>query len=333
MMIRFWILCCATLLLGACDQGGMGVVTDDDDDIADDDVSDDDDNDDDDDDDDDDSTAVFPPEEAEVFLVYGYPAALEANSVDAYLAISSNASYNGTYWTYDDGERRYTIRQYQDEDGFYEGLRTPGSIVVYAGHSNFGLGASFSPLEDHADVEYITTVDDFWQYGTETVAINYGLLLNNQAYPNFVLDPDDIIQNPVNYTVPVMNVERFPNNLGVGPGESFTPYGNDGYGHPYHYVDTHDGYEKTIVRASALNIPDDMAYDLLFIRSCQSGRYYIHNFDRGTFFYSDGEAAYDSAMVYRFIKGIVEGSSYEEILWDLNSVDAIYDYFVFDETP
>ena len=335
MTIRLWALTCVAILLGACSEDGLGVGLGDDDDDDDDGISDAGASDADADADADDAGGPqpgYPPTDAPIFLVYGYPAVIESASVDAYLAINSKASFNGEYWTYDDGVRYFTIRQYQDDEGFYEGLRTPGAIVVFAGHSNFCLGASFSPLEDHSEVDHISSVDDFWQYGTDAVAINYELLLTNQAYPNFVLDPEDVVQNPVNYTVPIMNVDRFPNTLGVEPGEEFTPYGDDGYGNPFHYVDTHDGYEKTIVRASALNLPEDLAYDLLFVRSCQSGRYYIHNLDRGTMFYTDGEAEYDSAMVYRFIKGIFEGNSYDEILEELNSVDPIYYYHSFDET-
>jgi hypothetical protein len=168
-----------------------------------------------------------------MYLVYGYPATLESVSVDAYLAIAGG-SYNGQYWTYDDGVRRYTIRQFEDGSGFYEGLAAPGSIVVYAGHSNFGLGASFDPQTDHSEVEYIETVDDFFHYGSETVAINYELLRDNQAYPNFVLRPQDVVQNPENYLVPYMNVERFPNDQGVGPGDTFGIIGYDNSGNPYH---------------------------------------------------------------------------------------------------
>ncbi len=341
MRTGLFVLLCSVAWLAACNDGEMWIVTDDDDDdmADDDDVADDDDMGDDDDatddddigdDDDDDDTTAYPPEMADVFLVYGYPATLESASVDAYLAIAGG-SYNGQYWTYDDGKRRYTIRQYEDESGFFEGLATPGSIVVYAGHSNFGLGASFDPQDDHSEVGYIETVDDFFHYGSETVAINYELLRDNQAYPNFVLRPEDIVENPQNYLIDHLNVERFPNNQGVGPGDTFGIIGYDGSGIPYHYYDTHDGYYKTIVYGGELDIPDNLGFEVLFIRSCQSGRYYIHHLDQGVFFYSDGEASYDSAMVYRFIKGILEGWSYQEIVDELNSVDPIYGFFNFNQ--
>lgn len=278
---------------------------------------------------DDDDTETHPPSSAEVFLVYGYPAVIESASVDAYLAVEGDANWVDDRWVYDDGERHFEIRQYQDASGLVEGLATPGAIVVYAGHANFGLGAAFSPEENHSPIGGITGIESFWNFGPALVGINYGMLLTNQAYPEFVLQPSDVATNPVNSMISYLDVPRFPNDVGVDPGEAFTQIGTDSYGWPIHYYDTHDGYFKTIVQGGSPDLPADMQYSTLFIRSCQSGRYFIERFDRGVFFFSDGEAAYDTAMVFRFLRGIIQGNSWDEILNEMNAADPIYDYINF----
>jgi len=319
----------ALVLASACTgDGQLGERPVDDDDL----VADDDDTvvDDDDTAVDDDDLATHPPDTAEIFLVYGYPAVIEAASVDAYLAVEGDAEWVDDRWIYDDGERSFVIRQFQDASGLEEGLTTAGSIVVYAGHANFGLGAVFAPDPDYSLITHVTGIESFWNYGGDYVALNYGLLLTNQSYPNFVLEPEDIVENPTNSVIPYLDLERFPNDAGVGPGEVFTPIGTDSYGYPIHYYDTHDQYYKTIVHGGSLDLPEDMEYAALFIRSCQSGRYHVERFDRGVYFFSDGEAAYETAMVYRFLKGIIEHDSWDEIRNTMNAADPIYDYINFE---
>jgi hypothetical protein len=420
--------------LGACPGATLATdddsdVTDDDDDAtADDDTADDDDDttpvDDDDDDDDDtvddDDTAddddtseenIYPPDEATLYLMYGYPSMLESNAVDAYLAIAGG-SYNGTYWTWSDGKRSYTIRQYHGPEALIDGVQDPNGIVVYAGHSNFGLGATFTwgdlpgtvtlttgsdtvttsedlsselsagdairfpsdaatavdrfeeftvdavyassinvsgnyqgstctetaqvpeALENHSHLDYIQGIDDIFNIGSDMVAINYPYLRESQAYPHFELQPEDIVENPVNYTVPYLNIDRFPNH-NVPPGATFGTVGTDGYGNPYHYYDTADGYYKTIVHGGAGDLPtDNMHYQMSFIRSCNSGRYYSETFQRGVLFYSTtDDSNYEGALVYIFVRGIIEHYTHDEMLAALNAANPIYEYIDFDAYP
>ncbi len=420
-----WVAGCPNATLSTDDDTDW---TQDDDDATegdDDDATDDDDDDttpgDDDDDDDtvdDDDTADddtedlnHPPDEANLYLMYGYPSMLESNAVDAYLAIAGG-SYNGDYWTWSDGQRSYTIRQYHGPEALVEGVQDPQGIVVYAGHSNFGLGATFTwddlpgtftmtngsdtvtpsqdltaelsagdsirfpsdaataenrfeeftidaiyassinisgdyqggsctttaqvpeALENHSHLDYIETIDDIFNIGSEMVAINYPYLRESQAYPNFVLRDEDIVEDPVNYTVPYINIDRFPNH-NVPPGGTFSTIGTDGYGHPYHYYDTADGYYKTIVWGGNGDLPmHNLQFQISFVRSCNSHRYYGETFQRGVMFYSTtDDSNYEGAMVYLFVRGIIEDYSYQEIVDALNASNPIYDYIDFDAFP
>ena len=340
---RIWWLAVVCAFAVGCPDGGI-IVDDDDDDTAmpdddtgaDDDTSGDDDTAMPDDDTGDDDTAeepiIHPPPNARIFIMFAYPAVLEAASVDAYLAVAGG-SFNGTYWTWSDGSRHYEIQMYEEESGFIEGVQTPGSIVVYAGHSNYGLGATFSDLENHSDIEHVETVDDLFNIGTELVAINPTYLIEEQKYPNFVLDADDIAVDPANYVVPYIHEERFPNDQGVAPGDTFSPIGTDAYGYPIHYYDANTGGARTIVVNGQSEVPQNLQYEALFFRSCSSSGYYIENFDHGVFFYSTAEVDYSAAIVYRFIKGIIEGESWNAIRDTLNGVDPIYGFFDFNAYP
>ena len=361
-------------------------------------------------DDDDTTEPLGPPDHANIYIMYGYPSMLESASVDAYMAIAGG-SFNGTYWSWSDGSRSYTIHQNVEPSGFIEGVQDPDGIVIYAGHSNFGLGTTFSyvPLpgtvtlshnsddaatsEDltavvsagatirlpsdapsaidgweaftvdavtansidfsgnyqgtscvavadhavdvpnHSDIEYVHTLDDVFNLGSEYVAINYQYLHQEQAYPNFALREADIVQDPVNYMVPGINVDRFPNNIGVGPGDTFPVIGTDPWGNPYHYQDAHDGYHKTIVRGGSADMPANDQYAISFIRSCNSGRYYGETFNRGVMFFATEDADYEIAIIYLFIKGIIEDKSYDEILALMNAADPMYEYFDFNQYP
>ena len=309
---------------------------DDDDDTGDDDTGDDDTADDDDSTGDDDTTPeeIYPPTNSDIFIMWAYPAHLEAASVDAYLSIAG-ASWNGTYWTYTDTDLglEYRIHQCSDTSCFIEGAQTEDAIVIYAGHSNYGLGATFSDLEDHSEIEHVETPDDFYGIGSEMTGMNFQYLREQQKYPNLTLREEDIPEAPLNYMVPYLNVERFPNNEGVGPGQAFSVIGYDAYGYPVHYHDAQTGTAKTIVNRGQDQVPTNMQYAGVFFRSCSSSWYYIENFDQGVFFYSTAEVNYDVAITYRFVRGILRGDSWNVIRDELNALDPIYDFIDFESYP
>ena len=364
-------------------------------------------------DDDDDDTVYqpYPPDNANIYVMYGYPSMLEAAAVDVYMAIAGG-SFNGEYWSWSDGTRSYTVHQDVSPEGFVVGAQENDAIIVYAGHSNFGLGTTFAyvplpgtvaltqnsddgtPTEDwtaildvgdiirfpsdapqaidgweyfevdavtaapmidvdgnylgssgsvtaeyaldvenHSDIEYVHTIDDIFNLGSDQVAINYQYLHQEQAYPNFALRETDIVQSPINYMVPGINIERFPNYQGVMPGDTFGVVTNDPWGNPYHYQDSHDGYYKTIVNGGSADMPGNPQYSVSFVRSCNSGRYYGETFDRGVMYFATEDADYGIAIVHLFVKGIIEGYDYQGIVDLMNAADPMYEYHDFNLYP
>ncbi len=253
------------------------------------------------------------PSTQEMFVAFAYPASQEQVAVEMALRVMGASQQDDTTWTITSGETAWTIHLERSADNIDRGLRTPGAVVVYAGHSNYGLGGVFSDLPDLSQIEEIETVEDFYNFGGPHAAISYSYLVNEQAYPNLTIRPEDIADDPENYLVPILDEERFPNDEGVGPGQPFTIHGSGSSA--YHY--TVDGSGYLIVNAGAADLPDpsEMLYEILFIKSCNSGRYYIENFQRGEYFYTIDNVYAEEMVVTMdvFVKNVILRTPYWEI--------------------
>jgi hypothetical protein len=253
------------------------------------------------------------PATQEMFVAFAYPASQEQAAVEMMLRIMGASQQDSTTWTITEGVTDWTIHLERSAANMDRGLRTPGAVVVYGGHSNYGLGGVFSDLPDLSQIEEIVNLQDFYNYGGPHAAISYAYLRDTQAYPNLTVSPTEMAQTQVNYEVPILGGPRFPNDDGVGIGDTFTLHGSGE--NAYHY--TYGGTAYLIVSAGAADLPspDEMQYDILFIKSCNSGRYYIENFQRGGFFYTV-DNVYTEDMVPTvdlFVKHILLRTPYWEI--------------------
>ena len=272
------------------------------------------------------------PSTQEMFVAFAYPASQEQVAVEMGLRVMGASQVDSTTWTLTHDVTTWTIHLERSAENMTQGLRTPGAVVVYAGHSNYGLGGVFSDLPDLSDIEDITTVEDFYNFGGPWAAINYSYLVNDQAYPNLMIRPEDVATDPENYAVPVLGEERFPNESGVAPGQGFDLHGSGS--NAYHF--TNDGSSYLIVNAGAADIPppEEQAYDVLFIKSCNSGRYYVENFQRGDFFYTIDNVYAEEMVVTMdlFVKHIILRTPYWEItdLMDEREGNDVYEWVKID---
>ncbi len=272
------------------------------------------------------------PSQQEMFVAFAYPASQEQVAVEMGLRVMGASQVDSTTWTISHDGTDWTIHLERSAENLIEGMRTPGAVVVYAGHSNYGLGGVFSDLPDLSDINEITTVDDFFNFGGPYAAINYSYLVGEQAYPNLEIRPEDIAQDPENYIVPILDEERFPNEYGVIPGEAFELQGSGS--NAYHY--SSDGNYYLIVNAGAddLPAPSEMQYEVMFIKSCNSGRYFIESFQRGEFFYTTDNVYAEEMIVTMdlFVKHMILRTPYWEIaeLMDEREGNPVYEWVHID---
>jgi hypothetical protein len=272
------------------------------------------------------------PSTQEMFIGFAYPASQEQLAVEMGLNIMGASQLDSNTWTVTNSGTTWTIHFERAGDNMAEGLRTPGAVVIYAGHSNYGLGGVYSDLPDLSQIEEIETVQDFFNFGTPHAGINYSYLTQDQAYPNLTIRPEDIAEDPVNYEVPIIGGDRFPNDDGVGIGDTFPLRGSGSSA--YHY--TNGGNRYLIVNAGADDIPgpSELAYDVLFLKSCNSGRYYIENFQHGDVFYTIDNVYADEMVVTvdLFVKHIILRTPYWEIaeLMDEREGNPVYEWMKID---
>ncbi len=270
------------------------------------------------------------PAEQDMFVALGYPGALEQLAVEMTIAVLGASQVDDTTWTLSYGDTDWTIYMERTGKNFSRGLATPGAVVIYAGHSNYGLGGMFSDLPDGSEIPEVETIQDIHNFGTEGVALNLEYLQTTQAYPNLHLSQSDFAQAPQNYLVPILKEERFPNDNGVGPGDTFSLFGSGEYA--YHYTLEHTTYAIVNGGADDIPAPEDQAYDVLLLKSCHSGRYYIEQFMRGVFFYTDDNvyAEKEIATVDLFVKHIIMRTPWWEIVEEMNEREDVYHYVEID---
>jgi hypothetical protein len=272
------------------------------------------------------------PSAQEMFVSFAYPAAQEQAAVEMVLRVMGASQLDDTTWSITHGVTTWTIHIERSAENIVRGLRTPGAVVVYAGHSNYGLGGVFSDLPDLSPIEEIDSVDDFFNFGGPYAAINYAYLRDEQAYPNLVISPDDIAQEPENYLVPILDEERFPNEAGVDPGESFELHGSGSSA--YHFSSGENRYLIVNAGSADLPPPEEMVYDVMFVKSCNSGRYYIESFQRGEYFYTTDNVYAEDMVVTMdlFVKHMILRTPYAEIadLMDEREGNAVYEWVHID---
>jgi hypothetical protein len=177
--------------------------------------------------------------------------------------------------------------------------------VVYDGHSNFGLGPTFTTGNK--------SLSDFMNTGSAFAAIELRYLREYQGHPDLTVKDSEIAAAPRNY-VTALGIERFPNNEGVGVEHEFTlkGYGID----RFHYDES-----KLIVNAGKGDLPA-LHYKAFFFNSCNSGQYFADAFQHGVFFYTKIQC-YKIDTTCAFIKACVDGKSWNEVLLDLNNVERV----------
>ena len=267
----------------------------------------------------------------QIFVTYGYPAVLGGLLLETYL-IFLGAEQTGTgRWGYagSEGVLPFDLTIDNSAEGFSRALTTEDAVVIFFGHSNFGLGIAFDPRLDHSAVSHIRSIDDFFNIGAPEVAVNIRFLKETHAYPNIEIRESDIVDHPTNYTVPGLGLEKHANIDGVAPGETFRYLRGEGYDRYHFMADRGAGvfFPSLVVKGGAADLPSPLRYRTLFYHGCFSGHYYGEIFNRGVFFYTLENAYTPTEWV--FLDGVIREQPHDEIKDRLNAMQNVYDYHVF----
>ena len=290
------------------------------------------------------------PQEFLIFIIYGYPGEMERSTVDFFLKMNGFVR-DQDRWTFEDiyGQRRFVVREGTTAESLLEALSTEEAYVIFAGHSNFGLGPTFAENWWNGSVENITGLQDFLNFGSAHVSIQYRYLVEHQAYPNLVIQPEQIADHPLNYYTDFLHLERFENIDGIRPGTAFPDPHGEGLD-IYHYrapgyevgnlldkflywlfgIDMHLENTMLIVNGGGDDLPE-LKYKALFYKSCNSDLYFLDNLNHGTVFYTNSTPSYFRPTIWIFLDGLIKGCSWETIKNAMNKLDDIYGYYVFDE--
>jgi hypothetical protein len=182
-----------------------------------------------------------------------------------------------------------------------------------ADFTHFGIGKTSIPIEFRGDgSEMDITADGPLLSNPQDIAAEYRQYTEGWAY--LVLQQEQVIASPKNYTVPPLGIERFENLQGVAPGSTFTKQGNE-FNNEWHFDDP-NGSRRLIVQAPSTDVPT-LGYAKFFYNACNTGRDYVESFTHGDFFYTKESCKVEDATKI-FVQGIVEGESNEQIMTNLN---------------
>ncbi len=228
-----------------------------------------------------------------------------------------------------------------DEATLLEALQADGRIVIYDGHANFGFSPSFTKsthktIADFTNfgVKYTDIPVHYRGDGTERDMMFYldapdlpaltedeAITLDHihgEGWGYLVLQQVQIRDKALNYHLPFIGDERFPNAGGIAPNQFFTKQG-EGFNNEWHF---HRGSSKRLmVTAPGDQVPKNLRYKTFFYNACSSGPHFIENFRHGEFVYTTRTCAVYKASKL-FVEEIVEGKNTSEIIDILHSENA-----------
>ena len=96
------------------------------------------------------------------------------------------ATENDGVWTYYNSDKNitYLIREVLTLQGYEQALKEEGSHVIYSGHSNYGLGATFVQSSETGSIHFFDD-DLFLNCSTDMVDPDIGGMQFGQPYPNW----------------------------------------------------------------------------------------------------------------------------------------------------
>lgn len=258
-----------------------------------------------------------------IFVAFG-DGANGKGELEQYLLIATQIDNNTWIYKNPDTNKTFQIKFLNSQNELLGALLTDNAYVVYDGHANFGIGPNFPN-------DTIEELSDFLNIGTRYNGINLQYLKNQRTprtFPNLKVpgDKSEIPLTFTNYKVPTVQLLKFDSGY-EGYNFELQSWGDE----KYHY---RVGGEMFLIAGPKPEYYKDLPqfgfkHKVCFMNACNSGIHYIETLNHGTLFYTKYLCSSFLATT-KFVKGIIEGKSYDEIKRALNSSDTIMvDYYEF----
>ncbi|MDA7888220.1 hypothetical protein N9A86_02405 [Akkermansiaceae bacterium] len=236
----------------------------------------------------------------------------------------------------DPEEKVYAIEIYKEQDPLDRALQSKERILVFDGHSNFGLGPNFVKTP-------IKTIENFANYGVgyTDIPLTYYGIPGQMVQPNpdgsfpsngpgdagdqasdrvglegwayLVPQANEIMGDVINYNPEPLPDLRFPNS-GVPDEGTITQKGVAP--NFFHY----NG--RLMVSAPGDELPDLLGYKTFFYHACSSGIDYIENFQNKEFIYTT-QTCFITEASWVFVNQVMDGRDGEFITNFMNDQEGL----------
>lgn len=207
-------------------------------------------------------------------------------------------------------------------------LSTPGAVISYDGHSNFGMGFAF-------DTGF-SKLSEFMNIADPQIPVNWIYMREHQSHPRLLFSEAEYADDastqakfdPIGASAQVptsrgpMRKSRWP--LSGGDGQRFPLTRGDGdRWHDHHYGEGEN--IRIVVKAGSRDMPEKR-WAKLFLNSCYSGGYYYDSFGgHGTLFFTTDESS-STQSSGAFMFGFIDGKSDDAVLAEINTFEDINSY-------
>lgn len=228
----------------------------------------------------------------------------------------------------------HSVFVWNTEKGAKLALGAQDGIVVYDGHSSYGIGMAFSAG--------LTGISSFMNVGQDLVTLNWPDMRGSiEGHPNLSIADAE-------YGDDTTTVEQFDPWLTSDPSAVVGAQGTHaatrlfstpqvGGTHLHlqrgsqkpldaHYATT-SGERMIVAKGGKADLPT-LRYSKLYLDACSSGQYYYPIFNHGTLFYTY-DLCESVGTTKKFIENVIGGKTNDEILDVINDDEPVNDYHNF----
>ncbi len=139
--------------------------------------------------------------------------------------------------------------------------------------------------------------------------------LSSEGWAYLVLQPDQVSEDVMNYTVPHIGGLRYVNDQGKGHEQVIAKVG-EGFNNEWHFTRGGANEKRLVVSTPDTQVPH-LRYKTFFYNACDTGTHFIENFEHGAFVYTKDVSQVQEATTI-FIQGLLEAKNLDEIIPLLN---------------